>query len=106
MGSDSKTDQTSDANGSDPYTWELEAVQRLERAPAGFMRDCTKALIIKHAEKIGTMIITLDVANQGIEQAKETMEDAMKTGNVKDVISQLTGKGASQEAQSGTGHDG
>ena len=107
MGTDSKkNEQDSESKEADPYTWEPDAIKRLERAPAGFMRDCTKALIIKHAEKIGTMIITLDVANQGIEQAKETMEDAMKTGNVKDVISQLTGKGASQEAQSGTGHNG
>ena len=106
MGSDSKNDQAPDANGSDPYTWEPDAVQRLERAPAGFMRDCTKALIIKHAEKTGTTIITLDVANQGIEQAKETMEEAMKTGNVKDVVSRLTGTGAPSEAQSGAGHNG
>jgi len=106
MGSDSKNDQAPEANGSDPYTWEPDAVQRLERAPAGFMRDCTKALIIKHAEKIGTTTITLDVANQGIEQAKETMEEAMKTGNVKDIVSRLTGAGASFETQSGAGHNG
>jgi len=106
MGSDSKNDQAPEANGSDPYTWEPDAVQRLERAPAGFMRDCTKALIIKHAEKIGTTTITLDVANQGIEQAKETMEEAMKTGNVKDIVSRLTGAGASSETQSGAGHNG
>ena len=106
MGSDSTTNQEAEANGADPYTWEPEAVQRLERAPAGFMRDCTKALIIKHAEKIGTTTITLDVANQGIEQAKETMEEAMKTGNVKDIVGRLTGSGTPSEAQSGAGHHG
>ena len=58
------------------------------------MRDCTKALIIKHAEKLGTTVITLDVANEGIEQAKHTMEEAMKSGNVKDIIAKLTGAGA------------
>lgn len=89
-----------------PYTWEPEAIKRLERAPAGFMRDCTKALIIKHAEKIGTTIITLDVATQGIEQAKHTMEEAMKSGNVKDIVSRLTGTGAPSEAQSGAGQHG
>ena len=106
MGSDSKNDQVPEANGSDPYTWEPDALQRLERAPAGFMRDCTKALIIKHAEKVGTTTITLDVANQGIEQAKETMEEAMKTGNVKDIVAKLTGTGAPSEAQSGAGNNG
>ena len=77
-----------------PYDWEPEALQRLERAPEGFMRDCTRALIIKHADKLGTTRITIDVANEGIEQAKQTMEEAMKSGNVKDIIAKLTGAGA------------
>lgn len=77
-----------------PYRWEPEAVQRLERAPEGFMRDCTKALILKHADKLGTTLITLDVANEGIQQAKQTMEEAMKSGNVKEIIAKLTGSGA------------
>lgn len=89
-----------------PYSWEPEALKRLERAPAGFMRDCTRALIIKHAEKIGTTVITLDVATQGIEQAKHTMEEAMKSGNVKDIVARLTGTGATSEAKSGAGHHG
>ena len=79
-----------------PYDWEPEALKRLERAPEGFMRDCTRALIIKHADKLGTTHITIDVANEGIEQAKHTMEEAMKSGNVKDIIAKLTGAGAQQ----------
>lgn len=106
MASESNTENAGNTNGADPYVWEPDALQRLERAPAGFMRDCTKALIIKHAEKIGTTTITLDVANQGIEQAKTTMEEAMKTGNVKDIVAKLTGTGAPSEAQSGAGHNG
>ena len=98
MESDSTKEEASNANGGDPYTWEPDAIQRLEKAPAGFMRDCTKALIIKHAEKIGTTVITLDVATQGIEQAKETMEEAMKSGNVKEIVARLTGTGAPSEA--------
>jgi hypothetical protein len=82
-----------------PYTWTADAQARLDRAPEGFMRDCTKALIIKHADKIGTTHITLEVANEGIEQAKGYMEDAMKTGNLKDMIANLTGK-----SKSGAGH--
>ncbi len=76
-----------------PYTWTSEAQARLDRAPEGFMRDCTKSLILKHAEKVGTTIITIDVANEGIEQAKDYMAEAMKTGNLKDMIADLTGKG-------------
>ncbi len=85
--------ETKPMEDSSPYTWDPEALKRMERAPVGFMRDCTKALIIKHAEKIGTTMITLEVANEGIEQAKNTMEEAMKSGNVKDVIAKLTGAG-------------
>lgn len=75
-----------------PYTWTDEAQIRLDRAPEGFMRDCTKALILKHAEKIGATVITIEVANEGIEQAKGYMAEAMKTGNLKDMIADLTGK--------------
>jgi nucleotide-binding universal stress UspA family protein len=78
-----------------PYTWTNEAQARLDRAPEGFMRDCTKALILKHAEKIGATVITLEVANEGIEQAKGYMAEAMKTGNLKDMIADLTGKTSS-----------
>jgi nucleotide-binding universal stress UspA family protein len=78
----------------DPYTWTVEAQARLERAPEGFMRDCTRALIVKHAEKIGVTHITIEVANEGVEQAKGYMADAMKTGNLKDMIADLTGKGS------------
>jgi hypothetical protein len=73
------------------YTWTPEAQSRLERAPEGFMRDCTRALIEKHADKLGVMVITAEVAHEGIEQAKDYMAEAMKTGNLKDMIANLTG---------------
>jgi hypothetical protein len=75
-----------------PYAWTPEAQSRLERAPEGFMRDCTRALIEKHADKIGVTVITAEVAHEGIEQAKDYMAEAMKTGNLKDMIANLTGK--------------
>jgi nucleotide-binding universal stress UspA family protein len=80
------------AEPASPYTWTPEAQSRLERAPEGFMRECTRALIEKHADKIGVTAITAEVANEGIEQAKDYMADAMKTGNLKDMIANLTGK--------------
>lgn len=99
--SPSSPDQASDApEAGSPYTWTPEAQQRLDRVPAGFMRDCTRALIQRHADKLGTTTITMEVANEGIEQAKGTMEEAMKTGNVKDIIERLTGEGARSRSQS------
>jgi hypothetical protein len=83
------------AEPSSPYSWTADAQARLERAPEGFMRDCTRALIEKHADKIGTTVITLEVANEGIDQAKGYMAEAMKTGNLKDMIANLTGKAGS-----------
>jgi nucleotide-binding universal stress UspA family protein len=100
-----ETPNPTPANGEteeSPYQWDPEALKRLERAPEGFMRDCTRALILKHAEKVGTTSITIEVANEGIEQAKVTMEEAMKSGNVKDIIAQLTNTGA----KSGAGNNG
>jgi nucleotide-binding universal stress UspA family protein len=76
-----------------PYPWTDDAQARLDRAPEGFMRDCTRSLILKHAEKIGATLITIEVADEGIEQAKGYMAEAMKTGNLKDMIADLTGKG-------------
>jgi hypothetical protein len=70
------------------------------------MRECTRALILKHAEKLGTKDITAEVANEGIEKAKQTMEDAMKTGNLKDIIANLIGGEAQSEAQSEAGQHG
>jgi nucleotide-binding universal stress UspA family protein len=83
------------AESPSPYTWTSEAQARLDRAPEGFMRDCTKSLILKHAEKVGVTVITIEVANEGIEQAKGYMAEAMKTGNLKDMIADLTGKTSS-----------
>jgi hypothetical protein len=80
------------AEPASPYTWTPEAQSRLERAPEGFMRECTRALIEKHADKLGVMVITAEVAHEGIEQAKDYMAEAMKTGNLKDMIANLTGK--------------
>jgi hypothetical protein len=45
------------------------------------------------------MVITAEVAHEGIEQAKDYMAEAMKTGNLKDMISNLTGS-----SKSGAGH--
>ena len=55
------------------------------------MGECTTALIQTQAKSIGATLITAEVANERIEQAKGYMADAMKTGNLKDMIANLTG---------------
>jgi len=47
---------------------------------------------------VGTSVITIEVANEGITQAKSTMEEAMKSGNLKDIIARLTGVRSSAES--------
>src|SRR5438132_9706942 len=73
------------------FTRTPDAGSRLERAPAAYMRDCTRTLIERHAEKIAATTITYEIAEAGIEQANGHMEEAMKTGNLKDIIESLIG---------------
>jgi nucleotide-binding universal stress UspA family protein len=82
-------------NGKSEFTWTSDALARLDRAPAGYMRECTRALIEKHAEKISAATITYEIAEAGIEQAKGYMEEAMKTGNLKEIIASLIGNKSS-----------
>ncbi|MBI1822496.1 MAG: universal stress protein [Nitrospirae bacterium] len=65
-------------NNQPAFNWNAEAVQRLDRVPAGYMRDSTKLTIEEYATSIGTQTITLEVANDGIEKAKKVMEESMK----------------------------
>ena len=52
---------------SNSFTWTDEAKARLDRVPEGFMRDCTRTLVEKHAKANGITTITLDVATVGID---------------------------------------
>jgi hypothetical protein len=92
---DEKKAEPADAKPASRFTWTDAAVARLERAPVGYMRDCTKALIEKHAEKIAVTTITHEIAEAGIEHAKGYMEEAMKTGNLKEIIEKLVGNKSS-----------
>jgi nucleotide-binding universal stress UspA family protein/ribosomal protein L37E len=53
--------------------WTDEAVVRLERVPAGFMRSLAKAKVEAYAAKILADRITLDVAEGGLAEARELM---------------------------------
>ncbi len=59
-------------------TWTPEAVARIERVPAGYMRDCTRGMVEEFARTHGISSITLSEAESGIEEGKRAMEEAMK----------------------------
>lgn len=63
----------------DGFSWSEEALARLRRVPAGFMRDGTRAKIEEYAKKKNVSEITLTVAEAGIEEAKKLMAE-MITG--------------------------
>ncbi len=85
-----KPDATPQVNtSSSPYVWTDDAKARIDRVPEGYMRDCTRALVLKYAKENAITTITLDVATVGIEQGKVTMEEAMKTGNIKEIIEKI-----------------
>ncbi len=68
------------------FEWTREAKTRIEKVPAGYMRECTQTMIEQHARSKGVRAITLEIANEGIEQAKATMEEAMKNPSKMDEI--------------------
>ena len=62
------------------FTWTQEAEERLERVPGGFMRDNTKSRVLSYAESIEVTEITLEVCEQGIEESKKLMAEAVANG--------------------------
>ncbi len=59
------------------FTWTEEAVARLNRVPAGFMRDMTREGIegVARAKQVG--VIDLAVCEEGIGQARNTMNEVI-----------------------------
>ena len=55
------------------YVWEEAALGRLSRVPAGFMRNMTRRRVEEYAREAGADIITLAVAEEGINKARELM---------------------------------
>ena len=60
------------------YKWTPEAWARLERVPEGFMRDKTKGRMETAADGHGVTIITLDIAEEGLEVSRKAMEEAIR----------------------------
>src|SRR5437879_5788202 len=59
------------------FAWTEEATARLNRVPAGFMRDMTREEIEKVAATKGLATIDLAVCEEGIGQARQTMNEVI-----------------------------
>ncbi len=59
------------------FTWTEEAVARLNRVPAGFMRDLTREAIERVARERQVGIIDLEICEAGIGQARATMNEVI-----------------------------
>jgi Zn finger protein HypA/HybF involved in hydrogenase expression len=63
--------------GSAGVGWTEEATARLNRVPAGFMRDMTREEVERVAAAKGVTTIDLAVCEEGIGQARETMNEVI-----------------------------
>jgi len=59
------------------FAWTDEAVARLDRVPAGFMRDMTREEIERVARDKGVATIDLAVCEEGIGHARQTMNEVI-----------------------------
>jgi hypothetical protein len=60
-----------------PFAWTEDAVARLNRVPAGFMRDMTREEIERVASERGVTTIDLAVCEDGIGHARQTMNEVI-----------------------------
>jgi nucleotide-binding universal stress UspA family protein/rubrerythrin len=67
--------------GSKEFTWTEDAIERLERAPKGFMRNISRNMTEKLARERGTAHIDLTLVEDSLSGARTTMEDVI-TGKV------------------------
>jgi nucleotide-binding universal stress UspA family protein len=66
-----------EADGPRALTWTEDAVARLGRVPAGFMRDMTREEIERLARARGATVIDLGLCEEGIGQARATMNEVI-----------------------------
>jgi nucleotide-binding universal stress UspA family protein len=59
------------------FAWTHEATARLDRVPAGFMRDMTREEIERVAAEKRVTTIDLEVCEEGIGHARETMNEVI-----------------------------
>jgi hypothetical protein len=56
-------------------SWSEEAIARLNRVPEGFMRDLTRQKIEDYARQNDVCLVTLEVAEKGIEVGRQMMAE-------------------------------
>jgi hypothetical protein len=59
------------------FAWTQEATARLNRVPAGFMRDMTREEVEKAARERGATSIDLALCEEGIGHARTTMNEVI-----------------------------
>ncbi|MGH7306369.1 MAG: rubredoxin-like domain-containing protein, partial [Candidatus Rokuibacteriota bacterium] len=59
------------------FSWTDDATARLNRVPAGFMRDMTREEVERAAASKGVTVIDLAVCEEGIGHARETMNEVI-----------------------------
>jgi hypothetical protein len=62
---------------SNGFVWTEEATARLNRVPAGFMRDMTREEVERVATDKGVTTIDVVVCEEGIGHARETMNEVI-----------------------------
>jgi nucleotide-binding universal stress UspA family protein/rubrerythrin len=67
--------------GSKEFTWTQDAIERLERAPKGFMRNISRNMTEKLARERGVTHIDLPLVEDSLSGARNTMEDVI-TGKI------------------------
>jgi len=70
--------QIKTVGGETELTWTDDAVQRMERVPAGFMRMLARTKVEEFARKIKAFAITRDVVEGGLVDARLMMDQALK----------------------------
>ena len=65
------------AESASAFTWTDDALARLNRVPAGFMRDMTREEVEKVATAKAVTHIDLAVCEEGIGHARETMNEVI-----------------------------
>jgi nucleotide-binding universal stress UspA family protein len=64
-------------DGGSRFAWTEEATARLNRVPAGFMRDMTREEVERVASEKGVSTIDLAVCEEGLGHARETMNEVI-----------------------------
>jgi len=82
MGEEDEPEAKEVAESSTQPVWNEEALQRIGRVPAGFMRDASRSRVEDYAGREGSAEITLEVCEAGLAEARKDMMGAMTGGGM------------------------